>query len=416
MGETVEGTALITNDAVVFGLLMIILALVFHTSASKNKYLKRFYTVIPPLLLCYFVPGLFNSFDVISGEASGLYSMSSSYLLPACLLLFTLNINFKEIWALRKKVGVLFFAGMIGIVLGGPFAVWLFSLFAPEVVSGEVWKGLATLAGSWIGGGANQAALFRIFEPPADIFAATVAVDVFVAYAWMAVLLYGAGKQATLDRFFKAKEGEVQALAKRMEAVEGEEKKRIPEAKDYFIMLGIAFGGTTVAHFFAGHISTAVQTHAPHLDKFSLTSNFFWVILLTTLIGIGLSFTKARQLEQLGASKIAVVFLYVLIATIGMQMDVFAILDNPGLFLVGMVWILFHIVILLIVAKLTKSAFFFFAIGSMGNIGGVASASVTAGAFHPSLVPVGVFVSVFSYAIGTYAGYLCGILMQLVAP
>lgn len=415
MVDTIGKDALITNDAVVFGLLMGILALVFHTASSSRTYFKRFYTVIPPLLLCYFVPGLFNSFDIISGETSGLYNMSSSYLLPACLLLFTLNINFKEIWALRKKVGVLFFAGMFGIVLGGPFAVWLFSLFAPEVVAGDVWKGLATLAGSWIGGGANQAALYRIFEPPADIFAATVAVDVFVAYGWMAVLLYGASKQGVLDRFFKAKEGEVSALTKRMESVEAD-KKQNPEAKDYFIMLGIAFGGTGIAHFLAGHIAGAIQMHAPHLDKFSLTSNFFWVILLTTLIGIGLSFTKARKLEQFGASKIAVVFLYVLIATIGMQMDVFAILDNPGLFLVGIVWILFHITILFIVAKLTKSAFFFFAIGSMGNIGGVASASVTAGAFHPSLVPVGVFISVFSYAIGTYAGYLCGILMQMVAP
>lgn len=415
MGDTIVTEAWITNDVVVFGLLMIILAVVFYTSGSGNAYMKRFYVVVPPLLLCYFLPGLLNSFDVISGEASGLYSMSSAYLLPACLLLFTLNINFKEIWALRKKVGVLFFAGMAGIVLGGPFAVWLFSLFAPEVVSGEVWKGLATLAGSWIGGGANQAALYRIFEPPADIFAATVAVDVFVAYGWMAVLLYGTSKQGTLDRFFKAKEGEVEALTTRMQAVE-EDEKRNPEARDYFIMLGVAFGGTAVAHFFAEYISSAIQTHAPHLDKFSLTSNFFWVILLTTLIGIGLSFTKARRLEQLGASKLAVVFLYILIATIGMQMDVFAILENPGLFLVGIVWILFHIVILFIVAKLTKSAFFFFAIGSMGNIGGVASASVTAGAFHSSLVPVGVFISVFSYAIGTYAGYLCGMLMQMVAP
>lgn len=99
-----------------------------------------------------------------------------------------------------------------------------------------------------------------------------------------------------------------------------------------------------------------------------------------------------------------------------MQMDVFAIFDNPGLFLVGIVWISFHILILFLVARLVKAPFFFFAMGSMGNIGGVASASVTAGAFHPSLVPVGVFISVFSYAIGTYAGYLCGILMQWAAP
>lgn len=133
-------------------------------------------------------------------------------------------------------------------------------------------------------------------------------------------------------------------------------------------------------------------------------------------MGIALSFTPARKLEMRGASKLATVFLYILIATIGMQMDVFAIFDNPGLFLVGIVWVSVHIFILFLVARLVKAPFFFFAMGSMGNIGGVASASVTAGAFHPSLVPVGVFISVFSYAIGTYAGYLCGILMQWAAP
>ena len=415
MDNTTEAATWITNDAAVFGLLMVILAVVFYTSSSQHPGFKKFYAVIPPLLLCYFVPGLFNSFDVISGADSNLYSMSSNYLLPACLVLFTLNINFREVWKLRKNVGILFFTGMVGIILGGPFAVWLFSLFAPEVVGGEVWKGLATLAGSWIGGGANQAALFRIFEPSPEIFAATVAVDVFVAYGWMAVLLYGASKQTQLDRYFKATGNEVKELTQRMEE-HGGQKTKVAETKDYIVMLGIAFGVTGVAHLLAGVIADAIATHAPQLDKFSLTSSFFWLIFLATLMGVGLSFTRVRKLESVGASRLAIVFLYVLIATIGMQMDVFAIMDNPGLFLVGIVWLLFHIVLLFIVAKLIKAPFFFFAIGSMGNIGGVASASVTAGAFHAALVPVGVFISVFSYAIGTYAGYLCGLLMQWVAP
>ncbi len=415
MDNTLDATAWITNDAAVFGLLMVILAVVFYTSNSKHRGFRKFYAILPPLLLCYFIPGLFNSFGVIAGASSNLYGMSSNYLLPACLVLFTLNINFREVWKLRKNVGILFFTGMVGIILGGPFAVWLFSLFAPDVVGGEVWKGLATLAGSWIGGGANQAALFRIFEPAPEIFAATVAVDVFVAYGWMAVLLYGASKQAQLDRFFKAKGNEVQQLTERMEEYGGQTTKAA-ETKDYIIMLGIAFGVTGVAHLLSGVIADYINTHAPQLDKFSLTSGFFWLILLATLMGVGLSFTKAKALEGVGASRLATVFLYVLIATIGMQMDVFAIMDNPGLFLVGIVWLLFHATLLFIVAKLIKAPFFFFAIGSMGNIGGVASASVTAGAFHPALVPVGVFISVFSYAIGTYAGYLCGILMQWVAP
>ncbi|MFC3198665.1 DUF819 domain-containing protein [Parapedobacter deserti] len=415
MDNTSSVLPLITNDATVFGLIMVVLAIIFYTSNSKLSGFRKFYAVLPPLLLCYFVPGLFNSFGVIDGTDSDLYQMSSNYLLPACLVLFTINMNFREVWKLRKKAGLLFITGLLGIVLGGPFSVWLFSLFAPDVVAGETWRGLATLAGSWIGGGANQAALYRIFEPPPEIFSATVAVDVFVAYGWMAVILYGAGKQAQLDRYFSAEGDEVSRLTQRMETQRGQETKAA-EAKDYFVMLGVAFGVTGVAHFLSGIIAGYFRENAPHLDKFSLTSDFFWVVLLATTLGVALSFTKVRQLEQAGASRVATVFLYVLIATIGMQMDIFAIMDNPGLFLVGLTWLLFHATLLFAVAKLIKAQFFFLAMGSMSNIGGVASASVTAGAFHPALVPVGVFMAVFSYAIGTYAGYLCGILMQWVAP
>lgn len=416
MVEPTVKTPLISEDTVVFGLLMVILAFVFYTSNSSNRNFKRFYTIIPPLLLCYFVPGLFNSFDVIDGSNSQLYKVSSSYLLPACLVLFTLNIDFIQVWNLRKKVGLLFVAGMIGVVLGGPIAVWLFAFIAPEVVAGEVWKGLATLAGSWIGGGANQAALFRIFEPSPEIFGATVAVDVFIGYSWMAFLLYGAGKQAQFNRYLGASSEEVQQLTKQIKSKEFSQTPVVAETKDYILMLGIAFGVTGISHFLGSKIAQSIATAAPHLDRFSLTSSFFWLIFLSTLMGIALSFTPARKLEMRGASKLATVFLYILIATIGMQMDVFAIFDNPGLFLVGIVWVSVHIFILFLVARLVKAPFFFFAMGSMGNIGGVASASVTAGAFHPSLVPVGVFISVFSYAIGTYAGYLCGILMQWAAP
>lgn len=416
MTDSANKTPFITDDAVVFGLLMLILAFVFYTSSSSNRAFKKFYAVIPPLLLCYFIPGLFNSFDIIDGSNSQLYKMSSSYLLPACLVLYILNINFAEVWALRKKVGLLWLVGMIGVILGGPLAVGLFSVIAPHTVEGDVWKGLATLAGSWIGGGANQAALFRIFEPSPETFGAMVTVDVFVGYGWMAFLLYGVGKQARLDRFFRASGNEVSQLTKRFDDNSALGKPQIAETKDYIMMAGIAFGVTGVAHFLGTRIAGAIAARAPQLDKFSLTSSFFWLILLSTLMAIGLSFTSARKFEKLGASRIATVFLYILIVTIGMQMDVFAIFENPALFLIGIVWISFHILLIGLVAWLTRSPFFFFAIGSVGNIGGVASASVLAGAFHPSLVPVGVFISVFSYAVGTYAGYLCGILMQWASP
>lgn len=407
-------TALITDDTIVFGILMAILGLVFYTSNLQIPLIKKFYAIIPPLLLCYFLPGLLNSFDIISGEHSNIGHVASNYLLPACLVLFTLNLNLKELWAMRKNAGIMFFAGTIGIVLGGPFAVWLMSLFAPEVVGGETWKALATLAGSWIGGGANQAALYTILEPSPEQFSATLAVDVFVAYGWMAVLIYGASKVHTLNRYFKADNSSVEALTRRMDNL-AKSNVRQTEVKDIFIMMAFAFGVVAIGHFVAGQIAGFIEERAPDLAQFSLTSKFFWLILITTLLGIALSFTPARQYEGAGASKFATAFLYILIASIGMQMDILAILANPLLFVVGIVWIAFHATFLFIVAKIIRAPFFFYAMGSMGNVGGVASASVTAAAFHPSLISVAVIISVFSYAIGTYAAYLCGILMSMVA-
>lgn len=415
MEDAVNNLPLISNDAIVFGILTAILAFVFYSNSLKNKYIKGFYSVIPPLLLCYFLPGLLNSFNIISGDLSNIYFISSNYLLPACLVLFTLSLNLGELWKMRKNAGIMFFAGMTGIVLGGPFAVWIMSIFAPEVVAGDTWKALATLAGSWIGGGANQAALYAIFEPDPEAFSAAIAVDVFVAYAWMALLIYGASKSDRINRYFKADNSSVEDLTERMAHI-AKTNSRNPEPKDLFIMLGLAFGAVAVGHLLSTFLAETIKTHAPQLERFSLTSQFFWLIVVTTLLGVGLSFTRARNYEGAGASKIATVFLYILIASIGMQMNIFAILQNPGLFLVGFIWILFHIVILFLVAKWIRAPFFFIAMGSMGNIGGVASASATAAAFHPSLISVAVIISVFSYAIGTYAGYLCGILMQMVAP
>jgi uncharacterized membrane protein len=116
-----------------------------------------------------------------------------------------------------------------------------------------------------------------------------------------------------------------------------------------------------------------------------------------------------------GASKVASVLLYILVATIGMQMDITAVFSNPGLFLVGFVWIAFHGSLLLIVAKLIKAPTFFIGVGSMANIGGAASAPVVASAFHPSLAPVGVLLAVLGYALGTFGGWVSGMLMRWVA-
>jgi len=413
-----EHTPLFTNDASVLGILLIVLAFIFYTSTSDKPVWKKFYTYVPALLLCYFLPSILNSMGIISGETSNLYFVASRYLLPASLVLLTLSIDIKGVIQLGPKAGIMFLAGTLGIVIGGPLTILLLSHFAPDLVGGvgpdAVWRGLATIAGSWIGGGANQTAMKEMFGSSDQLFSAMITVDVIVANIWMAFLLYGAGVSSKLDAWFKADSSSIEQLKNNLSKYQSK-VARIPSLTDLMVIVAIGVGLTGIAHIGADIIAPWVVEHAPHLQKFSLTSKFFWLIVIATTGGLILSFTKLKKYEGAGASKIGSLFLYILVATIGMKMDALAIIDNPGLFLIGIIWMLIHVTILLVVGKIIKAPFFFVAVGSQANVGGAASAPIVASAFHPALAPVGVLLAVFGYALGTYAAWFCAILMQSAA-
>ncbi|MEP0711659.1 DUF819 family protein [Algoriphagus sp.] len=413
-----EHTPLLTNDAVVFGLLMAILALIFVSSSSEKPFWKKFYGVVPTVLLCYFIPALANSFGLISGESSSLYKVASRYLLPASLVLFTISIDIKGILKLGPKALTMFLAGTLGIMLGGPLALLTVGTLFPDLLGGsgpdEVWRGLSTIAGSWIGGGANQTAMLEVFGPSPALFSQMIAVDVLVANLWMAVLLYWAAKPEKIDSLFKADSTKIYELRDKIEEFR-KGLMRIPTLSDTMIILGVGFGVTGFAHLLADYIAPYIGENYPNLKQFSLDSAFFWIVVIATTAGLMLSFTKARKLEGAGASRMGSTLLYVLIATIGMQMDLGAVLDNPLLFVVGIVWMFFHILIMLIVAYLIKAPFFYVAVGSQANVGGAASAPIVAAAFDASLAPVGVLLAVLGYAAGTYGAYLCGLMMQAIS-
>jgi uncharacterized membrane protein len=413
-----ENTPLISNDAVVFGLLMTTLALVFATAASEKPFWKKFYSFVPTVLLCYFIPALFNSFGLISGESSGLYKVASRYLLPASLVLFTISIDLKAILKLGPKALTMFLAGTVGIMLGGPLALLTVGLIKPELLGGsgpeEIWRGLSTIAGSWIGGGANQTAMLEVFGASSTLFAQMIAVDVLVANLWMAFLLYWAAKPEKIDKFFKADTKAIYELRDKMALVR-ESTIKIPSLTDVMIILGIGFGVTGFSHLLADILAPFFGTNYPQLKQYSLDSVFFWIVVIATTAGLLLSFTKVRKLEGAGASRLGSVLLYVLVATIGMQMDLMAVFDNPILFLIGIVWMIFHILIMSIVAILIKAPFFYVAVGSQANVGGAASAPIVASAFDPSLAPVGVLLAVLGYALGTYGAYLSGLMMQAIS-
>jgi len=357
-----------------------------------------------------------NSFGLISSKGSNLWPIAKNYFLPAALVLMTLSIDLKAIIGLGPKALIMFLTAVIGIVLGGPIAIFLMSLFSPEVVGGEginaVWRGFATLAGSWIGGGANQTAMLELYGYNPERYAAMVAIDIVVANIWMIFLLYGAGNPDPIDRWLKADSSAIERLKTKMESYTLE-NERVSQFPDFMMVLAIAFGAVGLSHLVAD-IMSSVLDNVPSLKGTILQNSFFWIVVVSTTVGLALSFTRARQYEGAGASKLGTVFIFLLVAIIGTKMDVFQIADAPLLFLVGIIWMLVHVLLLLIVAKIIKAPFFFVAVGSKASVGGAASAPVVAAAFHPALAPVGVLLAVLGYALGTYGAILCAIRVYYV--
>lgn len=411
-------TPLITNDAVIFGLLALILGLVFWTSESKAPGWKRFYAVVPAILLCYFLPSLLTTFGVVDPEKSQLYFVASRYLLPAALVILTASADLPAMMRLGPKALIMFLTGTFGVVVGGPIALFVAKLIAPDLVTGDgpdaVWRGMATTAGSWIGGSANQTALKEIYETGPTAFSIWVAVDVIVANIWMAVLLAFAANQAAMDRWLKADASSVDEVRRKAEAYEAAHARN-PSLRDLMVILAFAFGATGASHLFADVLTPFFKENFPGGAQYSLHSSFFWIVVVATVIGVALSFTPVRKLQGAGATKVGSVMIYFLIATVGLNMNVAALFKTPAFFLIGALWMAIHASLMIGVAKLIRAPVFFLAVGSQANIGGAASAPVVAAAFHPSLAPVGVLLAVGGYVIGTFGGWLSGQVMRLIA-
>lgn len=394
----------------VLAVLLVTLAALFQLNRTALG--ARVFGIVPLLVFAYFVPALFSNTGVIP-TASPLYEFVKKWLLPTSLLLLTLSVDIPAIVRLGGKVLILFFSATAGIVIGGPLALLLVGAFASdaiETVGPEAWKGLAALSGSWIGGGANFVAIGKSVGAQDATIGLMVVVDVAVANTWTAVLLYFAGRNRQMDEKIGADRRSVDVVREKVEGFQAS-VARPTNLPDLLSIVAIGIGGTALASGLAYGMPAIGWAGLPEIGD--IVSKFTWVVILVTALGVGLSFTRVRNLEGAGASAVGSVMLYLLVATIGAHADFRRVGEVPILVVVGAVWMLFHAITILLVRRVTRAPIFFAAVGSQANVGGAASAPIVASAFHPALAPVGVLLAVLGYVVGTYAGLACAWLLEL---
>ncbi|MDH3497428.1 MAG: DUF819 family protein [Gemmatimonadota bacterium] len=391
---TATPDALITDPNAIAAYLAGVLALIFWLSGVPR--LKKFFDVTPPVIYAYFLPTLSTAFGV-TPPVSVAYDWIIRYLLPTALFLLMISVDVRSILRLGPLALFMMVSGTLGILIGGPIALLLFGPMLPP----EAWKGFAALSGSWIGGTLNMVAIAESVGTPDGLLGPIIVVDTVVGYGWMAILLFLSAWQQRFDRRMRA----------RTEVV-AEANRRLAELESRRHPLDLRYAGVIIgAGFAAAGIAVAVGNWLPELGDPKIISATTWGVLLVVTAGLALSFTPVSSMEEWGASRIGYVALYLLIAAIGAKADLRAVLQAPAFLAAGVVWIAVHAAILLVAARIVRAPLFFFATGSMANIGGPASAPVVAGVYHPAMAPVGLLMAVAGYILGIYAGLVAAFVL-----
>ena len=239
---------------------------------------------------------------------------------------------------------------------------------------------------------------------PDSAFGPVIVVDTVVGYGWMGVLLFFSVWQKKFDTRTRANTRAIEETNQRL--AEMNQDRHPTTVRDAAFLVGIGMG--------AAVLSVNLGAKIPSLGDPTIISATTWAVLIVVTVGLLLSFTPLRDYEKVGASQLGYTALYLLLAGIGAQADLKAVLQVPIYLLAGAVWIGVHVLILYLAARIVKAPLFFIATGSMANIGGAASAPVVAGVYHPAMAPVGLLMAVVGYVFGIYGALFCAYLLGVV--
>ena len=385
---------MIKDPNAIFVYIIFLIGIIYYLRSQPS--LTKLFKYMPPVIWVYFLPMISTSIGIIPND-SALYGWTTRHLLPPALILLLLSSNIRAMTALGPKaIGTMLF-GTLGIIIGGSLSLLIFGGLLPD----DAWMGLGALSGSWIGGSANMVAVGKSIGTSDDLFGNMIVIDTLVGYGWMGVVIFISGHQDTIDRWNNADTGIIKQLNIQMDTFKN---KRTTSFNDLLTIVSVGLVG--------GYASLKIGVWLPDIG--SILTSFGWTIIVVSAIGILLSFTKLSDLENAGASHVGNIFLYILLGTIGARADIMQVTDLPIYIIVGIVWILFHAIILFIGGRFLRAPMFLIATSSQANIGGVVSAPIVATVYKKSLAPVGLLMGVMGNVIGIYAGLLTAWILSII--
>ncbi len=352
----------------------------------------KIFDYLPAIIWIFITPIILSNLDLIP-KSTPVYKTFKSFAVPIFIILMLLDINIRQsIKVAWRSAGVLVI-GSIGIVLG---LVISFAMFKSGMAP-DAWSGFGALAGSWIGGTGNLAAVAEGLNTPPESVGMVVLVDNFVYIVYFPIILTCKRWATRFNKFSRVSQQDIDHFNKA--AAEIEKKTHEVHFLDVLTLVGVGFVVIVVAKWLAGYL--------PALPPVFTAKT--WFILLVTTIGIILSSTPLKKLP--GTEPISMTFVYLYMTMMGAQADLSHIGSAVWFLIAGFVCIGVHFLFIILSSRLFRVDVSMAAVASVAAVGGAASAPVAAGYHREELVPISIMLALIGYAIGNYLGvataYLC---------
>jgi len=352
----------------------------------------KVFDVLPAIIWIFLTPVFLSHFGVIPRE-SPVYDTFKSFAVPLFIVLMLLDINIREAMKVAWRGAIVLVIGSVGVVVGAVVSYVLFRSGLPT----NSWSGFGALAGSWIGGTGNLAAVAESLNTPSEQLGLVVIVDNFVYLAYFPLILVCKRWAKPFNRWTGVSQAQLDHFTEASQQVE--RKTHEVHFRDLLTLLGWAFVVILVASWISGRL--------PPLPP--VLTRKTWELLLVTTFGILLSGTKLKDVP--GTEPLAMAFVYIYMTMIGASADLGALSGGQFFLVAGFLTIVVHLAFVAVGAKALKLDVSMAAVSSVAAVGGAASAPVAAGYHREELVPISIMLALIGYALGNYLGvataYLC---------
>jgi uncharacterized membrane protein len=359
---------------------------------------ERVFHYVPPVLWILLVPTLATTFRLIPSEHL-VYDWLQNRVLIVALVLLLLATNLRSIARIGRPALWMMVTASASLAVGAVIAFAILHTWLPA----DAWKSIAALMGVWTGGYGNMVAVATSVDASAAMLTNAIITDTVVGFAWMSLLITLAPAQEWLDRRLRADRAVLDDLNDRLARLQAEQARSIGIA-DLAVMLGLGIGVAWLAGQAGGYLPTANGVFSP----------FTWSVILASAAGVLLSLSPFGMLQHAGATQVGTYLLYLAYAAIGARANLNGIGSAPMFLLVGAVIVVFHAIVMLVVARAFRIPIFAVVVASQANIGGMATAPIVASIYQRALAGVAVLLVPLGLAYGTFVALLVAAVCRML--